>query len=204
MLVNFSQESIENRRHWIFDMDGTLTLAIHDFDQIRAQLGLPAGEPILEAIARLPAEKALDTQKRLDEIEFEIADRASPQPGANELLDKLSTNGHKIGILTRNGKAIAKATLKAAGLDGYFESDAVVSRDCCEPKPSPAGVIKLLEYWQADASDCSMTGDYLYDLQAGNDAGVATIHLDVDGQFAWPDMTTTGVTHLAQLLPLIR
>ena len=185
-------------------MDGTLTLAIHDFDDIRAQLGLPAGEPILEAIAKLPAEEAAATHKRLDEIEFEIADRASPQPGAIALLDKLLEHDHKPGILTRNGKAIAAATLKAAGLDSYFETDAVVSRDCCEAKPAPAGVHKLLRYWQAEPDDCSMTGDYLYDLQAGHEAGVATVHLDVNGKFAWPDVTTTGVTHLEQLLPLIR
>lgn len=203
MLVNFKQESIENIRHWIFDMDGTLTLAIHDFDEIRAQLALPAGEPILEAIARLPEQQAQATHKRLDEIEFEIADRASGQPGAAELLDKLKANGCKIGILTRNGKAIAEATLRAAGLDNYFEPDAVVSRDCCAPKPSPAGIVKLLEYWQATATDCCMVGDYLYDLESGHKAGVATIHLDVDGQFSWPELTTVGVTRLSQLLPLI-
>ena len=204
MLVNFKQESIENIQHWIFDMDGTLTLAIHDFDEIRAQLDLPAGEPILEAIARMPKQQAQATHKRLDEIEFEIAKRASPQPGATELLDKLQASGCKIGILTRNGKAIAEATLRAAGLDGYFETDAVVSRDCCAPKPSPAGILKLLEYWQATPDDCCMAGDYLYDLQSGHDASVATIHLDVNGVFSWPEITTVGVTRLSHLLPLIK
>jgi len=39
-------------------MDGTLTLAVHDFDAIRNTLGLPLGKPILEAIEDLPAPQA--------------------------------------------------------------------------------------------------------------------------------------------------
>ena len=92
-------------------MDGTLTLAIHDFDQIRTQLGLPVGEPILEAIARLPADKARATHQRLDEIEFEIADQATPQPGARELLDELSAKGHNIGCLLYTSPSPRDATL---------------------------------------------------------------------------------------------
>ena len=41
-------------QYWIFDLDGTLTIAVHDFDAIRDELGLPAGEPILEAMSKLP------------------------------------------------------------------------------------------------------------------------------------------------------
>jgi len=184
-------------------MDGTLTLAIHNFDDIRAQLNLPAGEPILEAIARLPEAEAAATHRKLDEIEFEIADQAIPQPGATDLLDRLVARGCKVGILTRNGLGIAHSTLKAAKLDNYFEADTIVSRDCCAPKPAPDGVIKLMTHWQAEPADTVMTGDYLYDLKAGNDAQTATVHLDVDGQFPWPELTSTGVTALNQLVDLI-
>ena len=54
-------------------MDGTLTHAIHDFDAIRSELGLPQGKPILEAIASLPAKDAADVAARLDTLEYEIA-----------------------------------------------------------------------------------------------------------------------------------
>jgi hypothetical protein len=33
--------SFDRRDYWIFDMDGTLTLSIHDFDGIKRILGLP-------------------------------------------------------------------------------------------------------------------------------------------------------------------
>ncbi|MEY4949417.1 MAG: hypothetical protein RL698_1628, partial [Pseudomonadota bacterium] len=45
---------IRGARHWIFDLDGTLTVAMHDFDAIRTALDLPTGRPILEALAELP------------------------------------------------------------------------------------------------------------------------------------------------------
>ncbi|HIN00314.1 MAG TPA: HAD family hydrolase, partial [Deltaproteobacteria bacterium] len=34
------------RKYWIFDLDGTLTVAVHDFNAIRNELGIPAGQPI--------------------------------------------------------------------------------------------------------------------------------------------------------------
>ncbi|MGE8273775.1 MAG: HAD family hydrolase, partial [Stenotrophomonas sp.] len=29
-------------RHWVFDMDGTLTVAMHDFARIKRELAIPA------------------------------------------------------------------------------------------------------------------------------------------------------------------
>ena len=34
-------------RHWVFDMDGTLTVAVHDFAAIRRALQIAAEEDIL-------------------------------------------------------------------------------------------------------------------------------------------------------------
>lgn len=33
---------LARRRHWVFDMDGTLTVAVHDFAAIRRALEIPA------------------------------------------------------------------------------------------------------------------------------------------------------------------
>lgn len=184
-------------------MDGTLTLAVHDFDAIRETLGLPAGQPILEAIAKLPEKDAAEISRQLDELEFEIAEAATQQPGAVELLDKLLARGCTLGILTRNGREIADATLKAANLHNYFDSHAIVSRDCCTPKPSSAGVTLLMQRWQVDAEKVVMTGDYLFDLQAGHDANVATVHMDVTGDFNWPALTDVGVASLPELNQLL-
>ena len=44
-----------------------------------------------------------------------------------------------------------------------------------------------------------MVGDYRFDLEAGRNAGVATVHLDVDGGETWPDVTDVRVDSLEGL-----
>ena len=56
---------LSTKRYWVFDMDGTLTVAVHDFDAIRDALGLPQGRPILEQLAELPADEAQRLRDRL-------------------------------------------------------------------------------------------------------------------------------------------
>ena len=93
---------VKQCRHWIFDMDGTLTLAQHDFDAIRAELGLPGTQPILEALSTLPTERAARLHQQLDAIELEIAATAQAASGAVILLKMLKQRNCKLGILTRN------------------------------------------------------------------------------------------------------
>ena len=184
-------------------MDGTLTVAMHDFDAIRDVLGLPPGQPILEAIAERPADEAAALHRELDDLEIKLAAKARMQPGADTLLDLLKSRGCQVGILTRNGRQIADTTLEAAGINQFFKPEFIVSRDCCAAKPLPDGVHLLIQRWKCEAGDTVMTGDYLYDLKAGFDAGTATVHLDVNGEFAWPELTTAGVTSLQSLIDLL-
>jgi beta-phosphoglucomutase-like phosphatase (HAD superfamily) len=124
--------SFDRRDCWIFDMDGTLTISIHDFDGIKRILGLPItsrrgyanDRPILEALNELPIAQAAQLHQQLDALELDIAHRATAQVGARELLTKLRppwwrasrSRGDRIGILTRNSKPNAQATLAACGL----------------------------------------------------------------------------------------
>lgn len=184
-------------------MDGTLTMPVHDFDDIRRQLGIEKGIPILEAIDAMPQEEAQLTKIRLNEIEMEIAYLAQPQPGASALLESMAERGFELGILTRNDEQIAVATLAASGLKDFFNADAVIGRETCAPKPLPDGVLHLLSIWQADAETTVMVGDYLYDIEAGKKAGVKTVHFDSSGRFSWPQYMDHGVEKLADIAKLI-
>jgi len=185
-------------------MDGTLTQAMHDFDAMRAELNLPAGVPILEALAAMEPDEAAAKHRELDEMELKMAADALPQPGCVELLDTLVEKGANLGIVTRNGKQIAKVTLAACGIDHYFNDSTIISRDCCTPKPDPAGVNLLLSLWQASPNDSVMVGDYLFDIQSGHSAGVATVHLDVTKTFPWPELTDVSVSSLTELSTHVR
>ncbi|MGD1853303.1 MAG: HAD family hydrolase [Leptolyngbyaceae cyanobacterium] len=189
-------KNLANRTCWVFDMDGTLTLGIHDFEAIRATLDLPAGAPILESLRRLPTDIATVKHKQLREIELDIAQKATIQPGAQALLELLIDQGKQIGILTRNGKDIAHATLKACGLTDFFEPTLVLSRDCHAPKPEPDGILALLNRWQSAPADAVMVGDYKFDLMAGKRAGTATVYIDNTGEFMWSDHADYGVRSL--------
>ena len=186
--------SLMNRRHWIFDMDGTLTLAAHDFDAFKADNGMPMDRPILEVLSEYPAEKARRIHARLDDWEEAIARRAVAAEDARKLLTHLHEAGHILGVLTRNSRRVATITLEAAKLSRFFDPLVVLGRDDAAPKPSPDGIHRLLEHWGAAAEDAVMVGDFQFDLEAGQAAGVATVLIDRHGDRFWPaDVRVTGL-----------
>lgn len=191
---------LAKRRSWVFDLDGTLTVAAHDFDAIRRELGLPSGEPILEALARLPERESAPLHARLAHIETGIAERARPQPGARAALLALRERGATLGILTRNKRDLALISLEAAGLAGLFAPEDVLGRDEAAPKPSPDGLNLLLTRWGAPGADAVMVGDYLFDLLAGRAAGTATVLFDPSSAFPWREHADRCVSRLDALV----
>jgi HAD superfamily hydrolase (TIGR01509 family) len=178
---------LRHRRCWIFDLDGTLTRAVHDFDAIRRELELPAGRPILEALAELPPDEARPRWQRLDAIELELARSARPAAGARELLEALAARGRLLGVLTRNSLANAVETLRGAGLERFFAAECVLGRESAAPKPDPEGIRRLLAGWSAQPEQAVMVGDHRFDLLTGRAAGVLTVHVDSSERFVWPE-----------------
>jgi HAD superfamily hydrolase (TIGR01509 family) len=194
---------LKHRGHWIFDLDGTLTVSAHDFDHIRRELGLAPETPILEALHAMPENEAAPLWDSLNELEFYYAGQASVMLGASELLQKLHDGGRQLAILTRNTMPVVEQTLQACKIDHFFPLDHILDRDSCIPKPSPDGVKRLLNFWKADAEDTVMVGDYLYDLEAGKGAGVATVHLDTRGNVDWSEFTDIRVEQLGEIIEYI-
>ena len=181
-------------------MDGTLTVSAHDFDHMRRKLGLAPQSPILEALAAMPETEAEPLWELLNEMEFYYAGKASIMSGAVELLEKLQTEGRQLAILTRNTLPVVEQTLKACQIDHFFAIDHILDRDACTPKPSPDGIERLLKLWQAEAKDAVMVGDYLFDLEAGKAAGVATIHVDCGRDVDWSEYTDIRVRALSEII----
>jgi HAD superfamily hydrolase (TIGR01509 family) len=194
---------LKHRGHWIFDLDGTLTVSAHDFEHMRRELGLEPQVPILEALHAMPDDKAAPLWEALNELEFYYAGKASIMQGANELLQRLHDNGRQLAILTRNTMPVVKHTLEACSIDQFFPLDHILDRDSCIPKPSPDGIQRLLKFWQANADDTVMVGDFLYDLEAGKGAGVATVHLDTRGDVDWSEFTDIRVEGLVEIIEYI-
>ncbi len=191
--------ALKHREGWIFDLDGTLTVAAHDFEAIRRELGLEPGKPILEQLARLQRDDAAARHARLDEIEWRIAGEARPAPGALALLQVLSSGGMRLGIVTRNSHRNALRTLQTCGLEAFFKPCCVVGREAAAPKPDPDGVHRLLAHWSLAPDRAVVVGDYRFDLLAGRAAGTATAHVDPTGEFAWPEHADVQVRGLDAL-----
>ena len=194
---------LAKRAHWIFDMDGTLTVAVHDFDAIRAELGLPRGKPILEELARLPEQEARGLFERLDRLELELARSARAAAGALALLETLARREARLGILTRNSHANALETLRACGLERFFDGASIVGREAATPKPDPGGIHHLLGAWRAAPQQAVMVGDYRYDLLAGRAAGTATVYVDTSGAFPFAEHADVSVQSLEELAALL-
>jgi len=194
--------NLETRRAWVFDLDGTLTKPVHDFADIRRQLGIPPADDILEYLAALSPEAAEPLHERLHAIELELSARTEAAPGAVACIARLAARGVRLGILTRNSRAIAHHTLTKLGLACYFPPEQIIGRDEALPKPSPDGLHKLACSWQVTTSELVMVGDYLFDLQTGRAAGAVTIHVDPSGTFNWPELADLCVTSLHDVAPL--
>lgn len=193
---------LSNKKFWIFDMDGTLTVAKHDFLAIKEELGISLEKDILTSLSELPEVEKKEKQIQLNEIEFKIARQAQPMVGSANLLTHLKDNEHHMGILTRNSFSNSIETLKAAGIHTYFQEKHIICRDRALPKPEPDGILYLMQEWNATPNQTVMVGDYLYDLLAGKRAGVETIYIDPSGNFPYQKEATYQVKDLNEILTL--
>lgn len=187
----------------IFDLDGTLTEPQHDFDRIRAMLGIPPGELILEYLDALPPADAAKRRRRLDRIEAELASESRPASGALNTLMHLQQRQVPVAILTRNSRSNALLSLRAIQARQYFKDELIIGRDEAPAKPDPAGIHLLSRRMGIEATRCLLIGDYRHDLEAGRRAGCFTIHLAHPSGTRWPEYTDLGIDSLQELLGLI-
>ena len=191
----------------LFDFDGTLTLPDSvDFAGFRKAIGCAPGQPILEYIQNLPnpieREKALCL---LDRYETEGAKQAEPRPEAESVICYLRTRQYKVGIITRNTrKSIERAfenfsTIRPANFDVIICRD-----DPFKPKPSPEGIFYACETTRVKPKEMLVVGDYILDMEAGQNAGAVTVFLDIgtvsDPSGIYWDFT---ISTLAEIVGLI-
>ncbi len=179
--------SLGEVRNWVFDMDGTLTVAVHDFAAIRVALDIPAEHDILTHLAALPAAEAAAKHAWLLEHERDLATASTAATGAVELVRELAGRGCRLGILTRNARELAHVTLEAIGLVDCFPVEHILGRDEAAPKPSPDGLLKIASAWGVTPSELVMVGDYRFDLDCGRAAGARTVLVNLPDN-PWPEL----------------
>ena len=194
--------TLKDVKHWVFDMDGTLTVAVHDFKLIHRELSIPDDEDILTHLAGLPAAESAAQHAWLLEHERELALASTPAPGAVELILDLAERGVRLGVLTRNAQELAQITLKAIGLDQCFAPDDVLGRDNAAHKPDPDGLLKLAKAWGVEPAQMVMVGDFRFDLECGRAAGSKTVLVNVP-ENPWPGLADWHARHCFELRRLV-
>lgn len=185
----------------VFDMDATLVDSRLDYVAMKTEMGLPLDQPVLESLAKIsdPAttERCLTILAR---HEREAAETAWWIDGACELLEHLIGAGLSVGIVTRNSRVAAELTL---GRLGSPVRD-LLTRDDAPHKPDPAAIHILCSRWALPPARVVMVGDYLFDVQAGRNAGAGTLLFateqtdDADRRLA-VELADGVVTHLSQV-----
>lgn len=184
----------------VFDLDGTLVDSGLDFAAIRRDLRLPAGRPILEALDEMPeGDWKAECRAMLRTHELAGADRATFMPGAVEVLESLTQQNRRLAILTRNSREATARVLDRLKLS----FSVVVTREDVPPKPDPEGLLKICRHWGVAADEICFVGDFLFDLQTGQRAGVPTILYMPDGVPEFADQADFQIRHFSELLPLI-
>ncbi|MEZ4318392.1 MAG: HAD family hydrolase [Myxococcota bacterium] len=185
---------------WIFDLDGTLTVPMHDFAGLKAELGLPADRDVLAGIATRPEAERDGLRAAVRAWEREHIAEARAAEGAAELLASLGARGCRLGVLTRNTRSTALDTLERIGLGRVFTPDDVLGRDSAPPKPHPGGVLALVGRWGASPGHTVMVGDWVHDLEAGRSAGAAAVWIDHHGSGRFAAQADRVVRSLRELM----
>ncbi|HOQ04722.1 MAG TPA: HAD family hydrolase [Anaerohalosphaeraceae bacterium] len=185
----------------LFDLDGTLTVPLLDFDLIRRQIGLPPDCPsILAAIENLPENRRRQAWEILCRHEEYAALHSTLQPSAKSLLDYLRQKNIKTGILTRNSRQCTQTVLTKHRIT----VDGMITREDGPPKPDPFGVLALCRLFQTLPSKTLVVGDFLHDLQAAENAGAVAVlfksHPRADEFVPWADFVIHSLDEIRLII----
>jgi pyrophosphatase PpaX len=96
--------------------------------------------------------------------------------GIDEIIDELHKKDLNLAILTNNKSQYAEEILEKFNLIEYFPT-IVGFNDVSEVKPSPEGILKIIEKWNMNPKEVIFIGDMTTDVEAGKAAGVTMVCL---------------------------
>jgi pyrophosphatase PpaX len=109
-----------------------------------------------------------------------------------ETVDFIRAAGHPVAVVTSKTGWLAKRGLDHVGLGPHF--DVIVGCDICQRhKPDPEPVFIALEKLGYEPRDAAFVGDSIYDIEAGNAAGVTTVAA-LWGPFSREDLAASRPT----------
>jgi len=177
----------------LFDLDGTLVDSLDDLTDAVNHMLSGFGRPPLavSSVRRLVGKGAHNLVRRALETESEeeiargiesfvtynrahVVDKSVLYPGVRETLHHLADNGIRMAVISNKHEALCRLIMEALGIARLFEI--ICGGDTYpELKPSPLPLLRVMERLGIAARETAMVGDSINDIQAGQQAGVATI-----------------------------
>ncbi|GJM87341.1 hypothetical protein PR202_ga03284 [Eleusine coracana subsp. coracana] len=202
----------------VFDMDGTLTVPVIDFQAMYCEvLGGDAAYAAARAagggtvdILHFVESWEPDLQRRAYEViarfEREGLDRLQIMPGASELCGFLDGKQIRRGLITRNVKEAVDLFHQRFGMTFV----PALSREFRPYKPDPAPLLHICSTWNIPPHEVIMVGDSLKDdVVCGKRAGAFTCLLDETGRYdpheslpedVKPDFKVSSLTEVFRVL----
>jgi phosphoglycolate phosphatase len=180
----------------LFDFDGTLVDSPIDFARMRQdllQVTLSAGldpaevahQDLLTIVAWAtervsePERFAATAEAALMAVELECSHQAEEITGASELLRWLDEQSIRVGIVTRNCRAVVERVLERIPLK---HAVLLTRSEVTRVKPDPDHLMRALAHLGAAPAEAVMVGDHWMDVQAGRAAGMATVGILAPGR----------------------
>lgn len=152
----------------LFDLDGTLVHSILDFRQIRKDISCPESQDVLSFLETLSDDARANAESIIMQHELDDAHATQIIDGASSLLERLDSYGIKTAIVTRNSQLATQIKIQKAGLN----VEQILTREDAPAKPKPDALLYFSKLWNVEPQSCVYVGDYLYDLQAADNANM--------------------------------
>lgn len=161
--------TLDNVKGVIFDLDGTLLHSSLDFHAMKRDIGCPPDQDILTFIDCLACPIAQAKAHQIV-IAHELADAESAGwiDEGRVILERAHRLKLPTAIVTRNCRAATSIKLRRNSVP----IDIVLTREDAPPKPQPDALLMVASYWRLSVASILYVGDYIYDQQAAENAGM--------------------------------
>jgi len=180
----------------LFDLDGTLVTSQLDFAKMKSDTGCPPDNDILAYQASLPHEDQARVARIIAQHEQEDAHQTQCIQGSLEVVNNLTKMGIKTAIVTRNSEHATRIKLERTQL----KVDVILTREDAPPKPSPQGLLSIIQNWGIAPRDAIYVGDYLYDIQAAQRANMHSAYFCPGERPDYSQEADLIITHYDQFM----
>jgi HAD superfamily hydrolase (TIGR01509 family) len=183
----------------LFDMDGTLTQPLLNFDEIRRDMGIGNG-PILETLSKMSKADRIVAEKILHHHEDRAAEESTLNVGCHELLEWLERAGILTALVTRNTRRSVDTVFRRHRLN--FEI--CITREDGKYKPDPAPLRLGCSRLNVLTADAWMVGDGYHDIEAGVAAAMRTVWISHGSERSFAAVPSMVMKDLPELLGLLQ